>query len=67
MARKKLTIEQLAKMLHESGHEAVMQNKVLKKSEEPIVFIDWSALPEDAKEGRRMQVKYLLSRGVMHE
>jgi len=56
-------VECLAQLLHESGREAVLSNKVLKKDGAPIgqiVFIEWDNLFDDAKEGRRMQARYLL-------
>ena len=55
--------ELLAKALHEAGREAVMNNKVLKKDGAPIgkiIFIEWDNLPEHAKEGRRIQARFLL-------
>lgn len=55
-------IEELAKLLHESGREAVLNNKVVKKDGNPIgkiIFIEWDELPENAKEGRRIQARFL--------
>jgi len=62
---KKIEKEELAKLLHEAGREAVLKNKVLKKDGAPIgqiKFIEWDELNEDAKEGRRIQARYLLER-----
>lgn len=56
-------VEVLAKDLHESGREAVLTNKVVKKDGSPvgqIHFKEWDELTEDAKEGRRIQARYLL-------
>jgi hypothetical protein len=55
--------EDFAKALHESGREAVMTNKVLKKDGAPlgqIKFKEWDELPEEAKEGRRIQAQWIL-------
>jgi hypothetical protein len=57
--------EELACVLHEAGREAVLNNKVLKKDGAPagkIKFVEWEDLPEDAKEGRRIQARYLLQK-----
>jgi len=64
----KARIESLAKVLHESGREAVLTNKVVKKDGTPvgqIKFIEWDQLNEDAKEGRRIQAGYLLERFII--
>ena len=64
LSRKVDNIEVLAKELHEAGREAVLNNKVLKPDGAPvgqIVFKEWDDLPEEAKEGRRIQIRYLLN------
>ena len=57
-----MNIETLAKLLHEAGREAVLANKVHKKDGAPvgqIVFVEWDQLSDDAREGRRIQARYL--------
>jgi DNA-binding transcriptional regulator YbjK len=60
-----MDIETLARLLHEAGREAVLQNKVHKPDGVPvgtIVFKEWDELTEDAREGRRMQAKYIANK-----
>lgn len=60
-----MDVEILAKELHEAGREAVLQNKVHKKDGAPlgkIVFKEWDEIDEDAREGRRIQARYLLNK-----
>ncbi len=61
-----MDIETLAKHLHEAGREAVMQNKVVSISQAPT-FREWEQITEDAREGRRIQAKYLLARFSIEE
>jgi hypothetical protein len=63
MVQKINEIEALAYLYHEAGREAVLKNQVLKKDGNPIgkiKFIEWEELPEDAKEGRRIQARFLI-------
>lgn len=63
-----MNVEALAKLLHEAGREAVLANKVHKPDGAPvgqIVFKEWHEISEDAREGRRMQARYLLARLTM--
>lgn len=65
MAKRITDVESLAKELHEAGREAVLKNKVLKPDGAPIgeiKFKEWNEITEDAKEGRRIQAKYLLDK-----
>lgn len=65
---KSIDEESLAKMLHESGREAVLSNNVLKKDGSPIgqiKFVEWEQLPDGAKEGRRMMARYLLKHSLI--
>lgn len=58
-----LEVEELAHILHESGREAVLLNKVHKKDGAPlgqIVFKEWDEISEDAREGRRIQARFLI-------
>jgi hypothetical protein len=55
-----MTIEELAKILHEAGREAVQKNCLVNPSSKG--FIEWGDLNDQAKEGRRIQARYLLER-----
>lgn len=62
-------IEELAKSLHEAGREAVLTNKVIKKDGAPlgqIKFLEWDEIDEDAREGRRIQARFLLEKYVIY-
>jgi hypothetical protein len=51
--------EELAKTLHEAGREAVEAGLVVNKVPgQP--FLEWDQLSEQAREGRRVQARYLL-------
>jgi len=55
--------ELLAKVLHEAGREAVIKKKTVVASlglETPNRFLEWNEITEDAKEGRRIQARYLI-------
>lgn len=55
-------VEQLAQLLHEAGREAV-EKKLIYRSDLPVKpFCEWAELPEDAKEGRRIQARFLRAR-----
>ena len=53
--------ERLAISIHEAQRECVEQGKTLTRAlgSPPYPFIEWNDLPEQAKEGRRMQAEYL--------
>lgn len=53
--------EELAKILHESGREAVALGAMVNPNTHPK-FLEWDELEEYMKEGRRIQAKYLLNR-----
>jgi hypothetical protein len=58
-----LNIEELAQALHDSGREAFEKGATVaaaKFAEENRKYVEWDELPEQAKEGRRMQAKNLL-------
>lgn len=55
-----IVVEMLARMLHESGREAVEQHKVVNDLGKP--FLRWHEISEDAREGRRMMARYLFAR-----
>ena len=60
-----MNIEELAKELHEAGREAVMKKKTVVASlgiKTPNKFLEWNEIHEDAKDGRRIQAKYLLNK-----
>lgn len=54
-----IVVEMLARMLHESGREAVEQHKVVN---DLGMFLRWQEISEDAREGRRMMARYLFDR-----
>lgn len=54
-----MDVEELAKVLHEAGREAVLKGKVVKKIPNEK-FLEWNEITEDAREGRRIQARYLL-------
>lgn len=56
-----MNVETLAMELHEAGREAVAQGATLNPFTH-MDFVEWDKLPEHAKEGRRIQARYLLSR-----
>jgi hypothetical protein len=55
-------IDVLARILHESGREAVAQRKIYRDDVPIKPFAEWADLPEPAKEGRRMMARYLVDR-----
>lgn len=53
-------LEELARLLHESGREAV-EKRLVYRNDLPIKpFCEWSELSEDAAEGRRLMARYLV-------
>lgn len=63
-------IEDLAKELHEAGRAAVEQGNTVaaeKFGEQTRKFIEWDELTEPAKDGRRIQAKYLLQKYHIRE
>ncbi|MGE3549757.1 MAG: hypothetical protein AB7I29_07665 [Geobacter sp.] len=57
--------EELAKVLHEAGREAVEAGATVaaeKFGEQTRTFIEWDYLPESVKTGRRIQAEYLLKK-----
>jgi hypothetical protein len=58
-------IETLAKELHEAGREAVEKGATVaaeKFGEKTRVFLPWDEITEQAREGRRIQARYLLKK-----
>lgn len=58
-------VEELAMELHEAGREAVEQNKTVVASlglKTPSRFLEWDEIKEAAREGRRIQARYLLNK-----
>lgn len=54
-------IEELAKLLHESGREAV-EKRLIYRDDLPVSpFCEWSDLPGAAQEGRRSMARYLVA------
>ena len=56
---KEKKVEMLAMLLHEGGRKAVETGKVL-VDHGGRPFVEWFDLPEHAKEGRRIQARFLL-------
>lgn len=60
-----IDVEALARELHEAGREAVEKGATVaadKFGEKTRTFLSWDELTENAREGRRIQAKYLLNR-----
>lgn len=60
-----MDIETLAKELHEAGRAAVEQGATVaaeKFGEKTRVFLSWAEITEPAREGRRIQARYLLNK-----
>jgi len=58
-------LETLSKALHEAGREAVEKGATVaadKFGEQSRIFLGWNAISESAREGRRIQARYLLER-----
>ena len=58
-----MTIDELARELHEAGRAAVEKGNTVaaeKFGEQTRTFIEWDALTTSAKEGRMIQARYLL-------
>lgn len=53
-------IEKLARILHDSGREAVGKRMIYRNDVPVKPFAEWDELTDDAKEGRRMMARYLL-------
>ncbi len=63
-----MNIEDLAKELHEAGREAVEKGATVasdKFGEKTRTFMGWDEITENAREGRRIQAKYLLERYII--
>lgn len=57
-------VESLARQLHQSGRAAVEAGLVINKiSGQP--FFEWPEITEAAKEGRRVQARFLIARGYI--
>ena len=56
-----MEIEELAKILHEAGREAVEKKAVVNPNTHSH-FLEWDELEEHMKEGRRIQARYVLAR-----
>lgn len=58
-------VELLAKELHEAGRAAVEAGNTVaatKFGEKTRTFLEWGDIDEVAREGRRIQAKYLLTK-----
>ena len=52
-------IDRLARILHESGREAVNQRKIYRSDLPVKPFAEWDELDENTKDGRRLMAQYL--------
>lgn len=60
-----IDVDSLARELHEANREAVLKGATVahtKFGEKSKKFLEWSEITEDAREGRRIQARYLLSK-----
>lgn len=60
-----MTVEELARQLHEAGRAAVESGQTVAASkfgDESRRFLEWSEITEQTREGRRMQARYLLEK-----
>jgi hypothetical protein len=58
-----MIVEELARELHEAGREAVVKGATVaadKFGEKTRIFMEWEDITENAREGRRIQARYLL-------
>ena len=55
-----MLVEELAKELHEAGREAVKQGATVNPTGSR--FLEWAEITEQAREGRRIQARHLLSK-----
>jgi len=53
-------VELLARVLHESGREAVARRLIYRNDLPVRPFAEWDDLHEDAKDGRRLMARFLL-------
>lgn len=53
-------VEKLARIMHESGREAV-EKRMIYRSDLPVKpFAEWDELDDNTKEGRRMMARYVM-------
>lgn len=60
-----IDVETLAKELHEAGRKAVEARATVAQEhhkDKVFPFIEWDDLTEHAREGRRIQARYLLAK-----
>jgi hypothetical protein len=56
-------IDELARHLHEAGRAAVLAGQVVNKVPGP--FLEWHQITDEAREGRRVQARYLFGQGLI--
>lgn len=62
--------EELARELHEAGREAVEKGATVaaaKFGDQSRRFMDWDEITEEARDGRRIQARYLLGKYIIAE
>ncbi len=57
-----IDVKTLARELHEAGREAVEKRLVVRDDVPVMPFVEWDAITENAREGRRIQARWLLER-----
>jgi len=65
-----MTVEDLAMELHEAGREAVEKGATVAHDhhgERTKSFLGWDEISENAREGRRIQARYLLSKYLIFQ
>lgn len=62
-----MDVETLAMLLHEAGREAVEKGATVAAEnlgDTARKFLEWGEISETAKEGRRIQARFLIARGI---
>ena len=68
MKHRKAVVEALAMALHEAGRVAVEAGQTVaaeKFGDQSRTFIEWTDISEEAKEGPRVQARYLLEHFII--
>ena len=57
--------EELARLLHDSGREAVAQRKIYRSDLPVKPFAKWDELDQNTKDGRMLMADFLIKRSVL--
>ena len=64
--KKIVTIEDLAKGLHEAARDLVVNHpEQMITAKKGYKFVEWDELTEDQKEGKRLQARYLVENFII--